>query len=713
MKAFLLIVTVLAGFPAVAQERPEIIRIPPRPTPCVRCWLPLQTKALNVEVNLDGRTAVTEVTQDLYNPGPRLEEGEWIFPMPKGSAIEDFTLFINGVETRAELLDANKARKIYTDIVRKMRDPALLEYMGGGLFKARIFPIEARGTRTVRLKYREVLTSDAGLYRYSYPLRAARFVGGKIGTFSLTARLETETPLQTVYSPTHRFDITRPKPRRAVLSFEAQNHPPDRDVDVLFSTGREPIALDALTHARGDERFFWMTVTPDLSQAEIVPKDIVLAFDTSGSMAGEKMEKALAALRFCIANLNDDDRFQIIRFSTEAEAMTDTLLPATAANRQRARQFIDGFRPIGGTNIDEALTQALAFPVDTKRPQVVILITDGKPTIGERNEGPLVERLKKDGRHRLFTFGIGYQVNTHLLDKLAEAGGGRRTYATPDEDLELKLSAFFNRVQSPVMTDPKLTVNGVRISQVHPGKLPDLFRGTPLTIFGRYTGSGSATVVLEGAVQGKRERVSRRIQFPQRRAENTFIPELWAQRRVGHLLDEIRLHGEDRELIDEIKRLARRYGIVTPYTSYLILEDSPKVAGNGRPRPQAPGVFQEAEESFRSDLAQRSGEGAVSVSEDLRIMSEADVAAPREKKRQTGGKDTTSLTEWVAGRAFYLVDETWMDGSLPDNPTYRKITFGSDAYFNLLTQFPDLAPILALGPQVNFLHNGTAYAITD
>jgi len=685
----------------------------PRPRP-IPHWV-LETRAMDVEVTLKDRYAVTEVEQVFYNPGPRLEEGTYIFPLPKRARVESFTMFINGVETRAELLDAKKAASIYNEIVRKARDPALLEYMGGELFKARVFPIEARSEKKIRLSYRQVLETEGTLTRYNYPLRASRFAGGSIGQFSFSVLLETRTALKTVYSPSHRFEVRRDGDRKARLSFEADRHKPQRDVSVLFSMGQNPIGLDVLAHAQGKDRFFWLTATPDLRASKILPKDMVFVFDTSGSMAGDKLRQAKAALRFCVENLNPDDRFQIIRFSTEAEALSDGFLRADETNRLRATDFIDRFQAIGGTNLEDALKLALASPVG-EQPQSIILITDGKPTIGERREQPLLN-LSSHKSKRLFTFGIGFEINTHLLDKLAEASGGSRSYATPEEDLELKLSDFYTRIQSPVLSDLKLTASGVTLSQIHPNKLPDLFRGIPMTLFGRYRGAGKASIRLEGRVNGHKKAFTYAVHFPEREPDNGFIEELWAQRRVGFLLDEIRLHGEDRELKDEVVRLARRYGILTPYTSYLILEDSPIAAGRPMPRPLRH-ALEKKRESFKDaydDMSRQSGEASVRASEEMRQMSQADqampTASPIEDEHDAPGLVQVEK-QIAAGRSFYKDNGIWIDATLEGHEKPRVVAFAEQAYFQLLNRFPELAPILALGERVRFIHKGQTYEIT-
>ena len=722
-KLIFILLGVLLGTTALAQGV-IIIDLPkrrphPRPLP----QPVLENRSLHVETHIDDRTALTELEQVFYNPGNRMEEGTFLFPLPAGATIESFTMFINGVETPAELLDAKKAARIYTDIVRSMKDPALLEYVGHDLFKARIFPIEARSEKKIRLRYREVLATDAGLARYGFPLRANRLgqaspkvEGRKLRgprSFSMRVKVHLDQPIKTLYSPTHDFDVRRKHDTEAVLSYETDN--PERDIEILVSSGRDPIGLDLLTHGSGAERYFWLTLTPDLHSEEVVARDVIFLLDTSGSMSGEKIEQAKRALRFCVTNLNPGDRFEIVRFATEAEALAGALLPVNKANRKRAETFIDDIGALGGTNLDDALRLALELPEDRNRPQLIVLMTDGKPTIGERGEQVLVDRIRKQnqGNKRVFTFGIGYEINTHLLDKIAEVSRGWRTYVAPEEDLELKLSSFWRKIGSPVLANPRLDSGRIRIGEVYPRDLPDLFAGVPLHIFGTYKGEGATTIQIRGLVNGEEKTFDYPAKFKESSRDNAFIAELWAKRRVGFLLDEIRLHGEDKELVEEVVRLAKKHGIITPYTSYLILEDEPVASGRRPPGPSLADDMRRDRQKYKSEsekfLTAKSGATSVRASETARVLAQSDMVA-------AGERDATSAPRaHVAGRSFYRVDGVWVDSSLERARTssIEKLPFAGESYFQLLDRYPELGPILALGTQVRFLWQGTIYAITQ
>ena len=700
--------------------------IMPRPRPPRIIAQPLEVRSLKVDVTLNERLAETEVEQVFYNPGGRMEEGTWLFPLPANAQIKDFTMFINGVETRGELLDAKQAAGIYRRIVRSMRDPALLEYMGTGLLRASVFPIEARSEKRIRLKYRQVLEKDESLINYRYPLGRSRFASQRIG--SLAVKVTVNTATRTLYSPSHDFEIVR-KENRSVMSFEAENHQPERDIDILFSrSGKKAFGVDMLTTTFRGDRFFWMTVAPEWANRKALPKDLVLILDTSGSMTNRKLEQARNALNFCLDNLDKRDRFEIIRFSTGAEPFAGKLLPATREHLDDAREFIAGFKPIGGTNMQDAFDMAFQLEPDTGRPRVIVFITDGKPTIGETDNRRLLELIEKNNQHdfRIFPFGIGTKINTHLLEKMALAHGGRHAYALPDEDLELKLSSFYSKIGSPVLGDPRIKVSGVRIHDQHPNRLPDLFKGSALHIFGRYTGSGAATIELTGKSNGKEQTFTYEVDFPKWDRNNDFIPELWAQRRVAWLLEQIRLNGESKEVRDEVVTLARRYRIITPYTSFLILEDDRDLNAVVRRRfleresrdapvqeeAQAPRVHERARKKYDA-LRQESGIDSVAAGRELKVMGESQVqtAAPTAKYAKTDGKSRQD-TVFANGRAFYLLDGVWTDSLLKRGQAAQKsLAFGEDAYFALLEKEPGLGDIFALGEKVRFLFNETVYEI--
>lgn len=706
---------------------------------------PLETRLTKVETAIVEQMATTSIEQVFYNPGDRQLEGFFLFPVPKDVVINKFTMFINGKETEAELLDAAKARQIYEQIVRRVEDPALLEYYQQGLFRVRIFPIMPKSEQRIRLTYSETLIKDNGTIEYAFPLNTQKYAAKPIEELSFKITVEGNEKIKNIYCPSHEVEIIRKGDKNATVGFEVKNARSDRDFQLYYNMDKSKVGMSLLTqHVAGEDGYFFLNLSPGLAASEeIVAKDIVFVFDKSGSMAGEKMDQGKKALQFCIENLNKGDRFEIIPFSTEASSLFGEVREYTDANKKQARTFIDELRPVGGTNIDEAFQMALASQKSQKdRPFFVIFLTDGKPTIGETDEEALLKKIRAQNKDnvRIFTFGIGNDLNTHLLDKLTEASRGYRSYVLPDEDIEIKVSDFFAKASSPVLTDLRIEFDkNVRISEVYPKQLPDLFRGGTLSLMGRFQGEGKCKITLVGKVNGKEQRFEYEVEMKKNRTEHKFIPDLWASRAVGYLLDQIRLHGESKELVEEVTRLAKKHGIITPYTSYLILEDERQLANNNQvrrdnlllqPRANAPitedRLVREELEMQRgsSNEKAKSGSGSVRASEQNKAFAQSSNAADTKKNslEAWNGSGNANLAQDIAnvqGRAFYLNNNQWIDANIQPletkegkNLKINRIKFGSDAYFKLLQQ-PENAELLALGRNVRFAQGNQVYDIYD
>ncbi len=731
--------------------------VPPELMPPPHVFAPLQVAYVKVNTHIDDQLATTTIEQEFSNPYAARLEGTFVFPIPKDALIDKFTMDIDGKPAQAELLAADKARRIYEDIVRKLRDPALMEYAGRDIFKVRIFPIEPHSRKKVTISYTQLLKSDDGLVSYVLPLSTDKFSAQPVKNVSVKVDLETRRPLKAIYSPSHKVEVKRNGSTRATAGFESSEVQSGEDFALYFAPEKDEIGLNLLTHRiAGEDGYFLLLASPgvDTNSKRVIPKDVAFVLDTSGSMAGKKLEQAKKALQFCVENLNEQDRFEIMRFSTEVEPLFDKLAEATKANRSKAEDFIKDLKPIGGTAIDDALQKALTLsPAGVSgnaRVFVVVFLTDGRPTIGTTDEDQILANARKrnDSRNRVFCFGIGTDVNTHLLDQLTEQARGFSQYVLPEEDIEVKVSNFFSRIKEPVLTNPTLNFTGdIRVTKTYPSSLPDLFKGEQLVLVGRYSGKGDSAILLEGAVDGAVKKFTYESKFPEESMDSSFIPRLWATRRVGYLLDEIRLHGENAELRDEVTELARKYGIVTPYTAYLIVEDESR-----RNVPMAGRSLQgfEKDREVRSEAArnwdefktQRAGDGAVSDARYGMTLRSADAAAPaaqagaaafqrRYGLRPSSGtapaapvelSDTATRlsqysqqSQFVAGKNFFQNNSQWVDSAVQKNDQAKqvRIQFASKEYFELAANHPATQKWLALGRNVQFFYNQTVYDIYE
>lgn len=524
--------------PALADGLIIVPDNPPETSPGSHAFAPLQVKRHHVNVQINGQVATTKVDQTFHNPTGRRLEGTYLFPLPKGAQIDNFNMNIGGERVEAKLLSADKARQIYERIVRQQKDPALLEYVGRGAFKVRIFPIEPHSNKRVTLKYTQLLKTDSGLVDYTCPLSTEKFSAEPIQSLSVKCKIKTNHALKTLYSPTHRVEVSRKNQKHALVGFETRDVTPDSDFQLLYSAPKAPkhgIAMNLLTHRGKHDKagYYMLLASPgtDLTATRIAAKDVVFVVDTSGSMRGKKIAQARQALRYCVKNLNERDRFEIVRFSTEAEPLFDGLMRAGDDDRDNALRFIDNFKAVGGTAIHAALGQAVdAIQARQRmkgRPSMIVFLTDGRPTIGQIDEQAIVEAIGKAGGARVFSFGVGTDINTHLLDRVSNNTGAFTQYVLPDEQIDKKLTSFYRRIAHPVLTDLDLKVSGgVRLSRSSPRTLGNLFHGQQLIQFGRYDGHGDAAITQSGHVGDETVKLVRELSFPKHRSKHEFVPRL-------------------------------------------------------------------------------------------------------------------------------------------------------------------------------------------
>jgi len=684
-----------------------------------------------LESSIRDQVATTRIDQKYHNPNPYRVEGVFLFPVPRDTHIERLAIDVNGEMREAELLDAARARQIYEDIVRRSRDPALLEYAGQDLFRLRIFPIEPHAEKHLSIRFTQVLRRDGNLVEYVSGMDLGRLCPRPIGKMSARIDIESSDPITTVYSPTHAIELRRDGERKVTAAFEENGVAASVPLRLFYATrpARAGVSISLLTQEHDGTGHFMLLASPgEVRPDTVIAKDVVFVFDTSGSMSAGKMEQAKKALAYALDSLNPGDRFELIRFSTETEPLFGKLTAADAANRSRARQFVERLKPIGGTALEEALlaaTSTLAAAADGARPRLVVFLTDGIPTIGNTDEEAIVRNVAAGARGaRVFCFGIGTDVNTHLLDKVTEQTRAYSQYVLPEEDIEVKVSSLIAKLSNPVLADPQLAIDGpVRIGAVYPKDLPDLFSGDHLLVFGTFEGSGTARVRLKGTVNGAAQSFDAQADFRLGHSGHSFVPRLWAARRIGYLLDEIRLHGDAKELRDEVVALARKYGIVTPYTAYLIVEDG-SVAERDRflavPRAAAPAERQRLAREFSLGQAAKSGDRSVAAARSNAELKRAEKSyAPQLAEREAvrGGESggTLNRSRQAGGRTFYWNGREWIDAAVEKHgsATRVRVRFNSAEYFSLLAKHPEANAFFAVGPNPHLVLGDTVYEIFD
>jgi len=709
----LMIIAISSGLMSPAGADGIIIVDPP-PGVDVRLDQSLAIKYHHVDIQIKDQVATTRVDQVFVNDNPWTAEGTYIFPLPEGAAVSDFVMWVDGKAVHGEILEADEARTIYDDVVRRMKDPALLEYVGRKALKASVFPIPPGEERKIELEYSQILPVENGLVHYIYPLSTERFSSRPLEDLVVRAQIESREPLKAVYSSRHEVSIDREDDYHALLGLEQSDVLPDRDFELFYTISSEKIGLNLLSFKEeGQDGFFLLLAAPDVkvNEEEIVVKDIILVLDTSGSMQGEKMDQAKEAARYVLDHLNPLDRFAIVSFATTTRSFSPSLEPAAQADK--GKDFLDRLEAMGSTDINRAMIEAVGLAEEV-RPTTLIFLTDGLPTEGVTVTGAILDNVAREAPDnvRIFSFGVGDDVDTDLLDQISMDNGGASTYVRPGEEIDEEVSAFYRKVKIPVLSDLSLDWGDIIVDQVYPQRIPDLFAGSQLIMLGRYREGGPAKITLKGMVnQEERSYTYEDLSF-RKEGGDDFIPRLWATRAVGYYLTQIRLYGEKQEWIDSIVSLSTRYGIITPYTSFLVQE---KDIFSDKGREEAISDFEEEMAAAAAEPA--FGEAAVEKAVYQKSLSAAPVGAavPVNMSVSTGIDGTSKMVRVsevlknVGSKTFLLKNDTWIDTTFDRSMKTKKVAFLGEEYFDLISQVPVLGSYFALGERVIVVHEGQAY----
>jgi Mg-chelatase subunit ChlD len=682
-------VTILATLPLAAQgwivPRPCAVIIRPAEgwpeRPIRDCRPNVVRSRSDVRVELVDHVLHYEVEERFINRGAAVGEADYLFQLPNNAAFQDLELSINGELVAGETMNAGDARRTYENIVRTQRDPALVEWMGHGLLRARIFPLNPGEEKRIVVRFQRVAPREGDAMRVDYFRGGALTVGdGGMSSFALTYTPTRE--LGTPYSPTHSLDMSeRDGKRVAAVRGDA------RDVTTLV-----PVTA------------------PPLARNEMTPRDITLVLDVSGSMQGRKMEQARAAGRQLLGTLRADDRFRLIDFASDVRTFRDDFVAATPSNLRDAVRYLDALEAQGGTNIEGALREAVRPSAASGRLPLVPFVTDGEPTVGDQRPDHLAAIAAADDRtpspRRIFTFGLGSDVNVSLLEQLAIEGRGTAQFVRPEESVERTVGIVADRLVDPALTDVRIHVAGdVKLSRLLPPRAADIFADRDLVVLTRYTGHGTARVVVDGTRRGAPVQWTAIVSFPERERANPFVARLWAAQRVGFLSAEKRKSAGSSEVDDEIRMLGERYGIPTEFTSYLVTE--PRFAINragGMPAAPAGMRVQEMRdarfEQAKTAPAQRASSSIAAVDS---VMS-ADV-------RGTAAGATS--TRRVEGRTFTMRDGAWVDARYNANMSVSTIKAYSRAYFDVMDQLAELRAVFAIGSRVTVAGRKGAITIGD
>jgi Ca-activated chloride channel family protein len=552
--------------------------------------------------------------------------------------------------------------------------------------------------------------------------------------------VDSKIEIKNVYSPTHAIEVRRDA-HTASVSFKAENYVPTADFRLFYDVEAGQLGASVLSfRPRTDEEgYFLLLASPQIQAGGMQPlaKTVLFVLDRSGSMSGEKIEQAKEALKFVLNNLREGDLFNIVVYDTAVESFRPELQRFSEETRTAALGYVEGIYAGGSTNIDGALTTAMAQLKDSSRPNYLLFLTDGLPTAGETNEMKIVANTKTSNqvRSRMIIFGVGYDLNSRLLDRLARANYGQSEYVRPDENIEAHVSRLYGRINSPVMSNLQIafaldelrTEDGGAVNRVYPKESFDLFEGEQLVVVGRYKRPGTAKVTVTGDVGGQKMTFDFPAELTAQSADDSygFVEKLWAMRRIGEIIDEIDLQGANDELMKELVALSTRHGILTPYTSFLADETSAitdlaanydRAAMAGLALRESEGQFGVVQRRFKGDLQTSGGGGfgggrggASGPAQDGVIVA-GDVGGFEAGEALPGGavagapgangfayyidaesdeyKAAVNCQVWN-NKTFYCRDQQWIDSTVTDEmiANAKKVEAFSDEYFELADRY--------------------------
>lgn len=614
-------VLIITNHPAPLPRPIHHIHSVPIPTPVSS----YKIKELGIQARITDQVARVQVSQSFVNTGSRQMEVQFLFPLPYDGAIDKLTLLVDGKEFPGKLMAAKEARSVYEAIVRSNKDPALLEWMGMGLFQTSVFPVPPGAERKVVLNYNQLLRKDRGLTDFLFPLSTAKYTSHAVEKVEFQIAIESAIDIKNVYSPTHTVDIKRSDAKHAVVTYTRTNEVPTGDFRLMFDVDKGQVGASVISYKPkdGEDGYFLLLASPQVKavDAERPKKTVMFVVDRSGSMSGKKIEQAKSALKFVLNNLREGDMFNIVAYDGNVESFRPELERYNDETRKAALGYVEGLYPGGGTNIHGALTAALAQLKDNSRPNYVLFLTDGLPTIGVTNEGQIASGAKEANkiRARILSFGVGYDVNSRLLDRISRDGFGLSEYVRPDEDIEAHVSTVYGNISAPVLTDVAVNFeldglkpeDGPPVNRIYPQGNFDLFEGQQLVVVGRYRKPGAAKIVIKGHVSGAEQK----FDFPANLIEKSgdesyaFVEKLWAMRRIGEIIDQLDLSGQNNELVKELVELSTKHGILTPYTSFLADETMRPLANADNLRLTRENLSVLSESSGVSGVAQRFEKG--------------------------------------------------------------------------------------------------------
>ena len=540
-------------------------------------------KSIDIEVNIQDQVAVTKVGQIFYNEMNESVEAIYLFPLPENAMMTKLVYWFNGERYEAEIRERQDAINAYNSKLNQWLDPALLEYMGDNLFRLSIVPVGANSEVRTEITYVEMLNYEFGVNNYKYLLNTLELSSQPLETVHFFMNAQSQNPYKYFQSPSHENSMStrliKVSDYNYTLEFGDENYYPDKDLVVKFETVRNEVQFSLLTYtpteedSMGADSFYslWITPPDSISEEETIPKDIVFTADVSSSMAGIRLYQVKQSLDYYLELLNPIDRFNIITFGTYVEQFKADLVSATPANIEAAHNFVFQMYALGMTNISAALEGSLNQSFGDTTSNNLIFLTDGKPTIGEIDSQTIIDSVTAANNKnvRIFSFGIGDNLNRNLITRLANENHGYSTYITSDDSISILVNNHFTKISKPLITDINISFGGLQNWDRYPKIFSDLYWGSQSVEMGLYTNSGTFPITVTGNIGSESVEFTKTLNFSDN-SDYRFVPRLWAKSKINHLLDLIDINGESDELVDQIIELSLRFQILTKYTAFYV-----------------------------------------------------------------------------------------------------------------------------------------------
>ncbi len=570
----------------------------------------LPLKHTEVKAAISGFVAEVSVTQVFGNPSEEPIEAVYVFPLPENAAVNEMTLTVSDRLIKGQIKKREEARQVYEKAKAEGRTAALLDQERPNIFTQSVANIPPGREIRVTLKYIQDLAYDHGEYKFIFPMTVGprympRKTTGKTGTgwsedtdqvrdasrisppvvkpgqrsgrdISVQVSLDAGVAVRNLRSSSHAVTINSSGPAKAEITISPEDSIPNKDFLLTYEPAVKMVSAAVLAHKDGKEGYLTLMVQPnaDFPLTQVTPKELVIAIDVSGSMSGFPLQTAKETALRCLDGMNPGDTFQIMSFAAGNELHFEKPLENTPFNVARGRAVIKGLSEGGGTEMLAALQKALEFRKDPERLRIVLFMTDG--FIG--NDPEILAFIKEHlNNSRIFPLGVGTSPNRYLLEEMAVLGKGSVQYVRYNEKaekLEKVIERFYERISRPVLTDLSVDWNGLDVADLSPSFIPDLFAGQPLLLHARYNKGGSAPVLIRGKLMGKPWKMSVSVNLPEKEAANGAMGTLWARSSITDL-ERLNLRGENADAKARIIELALAHKLVTGYTSFVAVDESP------------------------------------------------------------------------------------------------------------------------------------------